>query len=52
MAIKRNNKLSRGEKQSREFAEGLKKSKKRTLKKRDLDLYYDHYKVTGYVKDR
>nr|CAD1816987.1 unnamed protein product [Ananas comosus var. bracteatus] len=55
MAIERKNKLSRGEKSSRESAEGSKKFKKKRSKKKgfsDPDLYCDHCKVTEYVKDR
>nr|CAD1831224.1 unnamed protein product [Ananas comosus var. bracteatus] len=55
VAIERKNKLSRGEKPSRESTEGLKKFKKNGSKKKgfsDPDLYCDHCKVTGHVKDR
>nr|CAD1823571.1 unnamed protein product [Ananas comosus var. bracteatus] len=55
MAIEQKNKLSRGEKPSRETAEGSKKFKKNGSKKKgssDLDLYCDHYKVTEHIKDR
>nr|CAD1831489.1 unnamed protein product [Ananas comosus var. bracteatus] len=55
MAIERKNKLSHGEKPSRESAEGSKKFKKKGSKKKgssDPDLYCDHCKVTGHVKDR
>nr|CAD1817817.1 unnamed protein product [Ananas comosus var. bracteatus] len=55
MMIERKNKLSRGEKPSRESAEDLKKFKKKGSKKKgfsDPDLYCDHCKVTGHVKDQ
>nr|CAD1839448.1 unnamed protein product [Ananas comosus var. bracteatus] len=55
MAIERKNKLSHGEKPSRESAEGSKKFKKKGCKKKgssDPDLYCDHCKVTGHVKDQ
>nr|CAD1827286.1 unnamed protein product [Ananas comosus var. bracteatus] len=55
MAIEQKNKLSRGEKPSRESAKGSNKFKKNGSKNKgsfDPDLYCDYCKVTKHVKDR